>query len=161
MATIRLGRYEARQGDLPPVCIRCGPAASTYPKKVFFYSPWWVYVGIPFGLLPFFILAWYRSKPVRVRVPLCALHRNLWRWQQPALIGACAIVSIGFGLIPLALAFQGKYASDKEEKILIVASLAIVAGLYLYVAAIIALKYLGIHTTEVNTNSITLTGVAA
>jgi hypothetical protein len=161
MATIRLGRYEARQGDLPPVCIRCGTVASVYRKKVFFYSPWWIYLGIPFALLPFFILAWCRSKSARMRVPLCSLHRNLWRWQQPALIIACSILSVGFGLIPLALASQGKYASDKEEKILIVASLAVLAGVYLHVAATIALKYLGIHATEMNANSITLTGVAA
>lgn len=161
MATLRLGRFEARQGHLPPVCSRCGTAASVYRKKVFFYSPLWIYLGIPFGMVPFFILAWYRSKSAPVRVPLCSLHQNLWRWQQPVLITACSIVSVGFGLIPLALVFQGRYAADKEQKILVVASLAVLAGIYLYVGAMIALKYLGIHATEVTTSSVTLTGVAA
>jgi hypothetical protein len=159
--TIRLGRYEARAGNLPPVCMRCGTAAGAYRKKIFYCSPWWIYLGIPFGLLPFLILAWYWSKPARVHVPLCPLHRNLWRWQQPLLIVACSIVSIGLGLIPLVLVFQGKYASDKEPKILVLAILAIFAGPYLYLAATVALKYLGIHAIEVNANRITLTGVAA
>jgi len=160
MADIRLGRYEARQGNLPPVCICCGIAAAVYRRKIFTFSPWWIYLGIPFALLPFFILAWFCSKPAQVTIPLCPLHRHLWRWQQPVLILACAGVSVLFGLIPLALLFQGRYASDKEEKILIVASLAVLAGPYLYLSATIALKYLGIYATEVNTNSISLTGVA-
>ena len=161
MASVRLGRYEARQGNLPAVCMRCGTAASVYRRKVFYYSPWWIYLGIPFALVPFFILARHWSKPAPVLVPLCSLHRNLWRWQQPVLLLACIIISVGFGLIPLDLVFQGKYAADKEEKILIVASLAVLAGPYFYFATTIALKYLGIYATEVKTNSVTLTGVAA
>jgi len=161
MATIRLGRYEARQGNLPPVCIRCGIAASTYRNKVFVYSPSWIYLGIPFAFVPFFLLAWYRSKPARAYVPLCPLHRNLWRWQQPVLIAISALVSVGFGCLPLVLAFQGKYDSEKEAKIIVVASLAAVAGVALYVGASIALKYLGIHAIEVDAHGITLTGVAA
>ena len=139
MATIRLGRYEARQGKLPPVCMRCGTAAGVYRKKIFSYSPWWIYLGIPVGLFPFFILAWFWSKPALVRVPLCALHRNLWRWQQPALILVCLMVSVGLGLTPLALVSQGKYVPDKEEKILILAILAVLAGPFLYLGATIAL----------------------
>ncbi len=161
MATIRLGRYEARQGNLPPVCIRCGIAASTYRNKVFVYSPWWIYLGIPFAFVPYFLLAWYRSKPARAYVPLCPLHRNLWRWQQPVLIAVCALVTVGCGCLPLVLAFQGKYDSEKEAKIVAVASLAAVAGVALYVGASIALKHLGIHAIGVDAKSITLTGVAA
>src|SRR5438067_2274616 len=132
MATIQLGRHEARQGQLPPVCMRCGTAASVYRTRRFYYSPWWIYLGLPFVLLPFFVLAWYGSKPARVRVPLCPLHRNLWRWQQPVLAFVCAAGSIAFGIIPLVLAFEGKYASPRQEKILLVASLALLGGVYLY-----------------------------
>lgn len=160
MAVIRLGRYEARQGHLPPVCIRCGIAAAVYRRKVFTFCPWWIYLGIPFALFPFFILAWLWSKSAPVTIPLCSLHRYLWRWQHYVLIVACAGVSVLFGLIPFALLFQGHYASDKEEKIFLVASLATIAGPYLYLGATLALKYLGIHATEVTTTSITLTGVA-
>jgi hypothetical protein len=160
MASMRLGRYEARQGDLPPVCIRCGIAARVYRKKVFVYYPWWIYLGIPLGFLPFFILAWYRGKPAQVRAPLCSLHRNLWRWQQPALISACSILVVGFGLIPLAMADQGHYEGAREGKIAVVAILAIIAGVGLYIGGTIALKYLGIHATEVSATSLTLTGVA-
>jgi hypothetical protein len=140
--------------------MRCGTAAGVYREKVFYFSPWWIYLGIPLALLPFFILAFLKSKPARVRVPLCPLHRNLWRWQHSILILACALVSVIFGLIPLQLLLQGRYAAEKEEKILIVASLAVLAGPYLYLGAAIALKYLGIHATEVTTKSLTLTGVA-
>jgi len=161
MATIRLGRYEARHGNLPAVCIRCGTAAGAYRNKVFHFSPWWIYLGIPFALLPFFILAWFWSKRASVHVPLCPLHRNLWRWQQPLLILACSVLSVCFGLIPLGLALQGKYAADKERKILILAALTVLAAPYLYLAGAIALKYLGIYATEVNATSVTLTGVAA
>jgi hypothetical protein len=58
------------------------------------------------------------------------------------------------------LAFQGKYDSEKEAKIIAVASLAAVAGVALYVGASIALKLLGIHAIGVDAKSITLTGVA-
>jgi hypothetical protein len=161
MATIRLGRYEARQGNLPPVCICCGTAASVYRTKTFVHSPWWVYLGIPFGLLPFFVLACYRIKSARVRVPLCSLHRNLWRWQQPALLSMSAILCVVFGLVPLALADQGRYEGAREGKIAVVAILAIVTGVCLYFAATVSLRYLGIHATAINATSITLTGVAA
>jgi hypothetical protein len=161
MATIRLGRYEARQGNLPSVCIRCGIAASVYQKKVFDYSPWWFYLGIPIGLFPYLILNWFWSKRARVRVPLCPLHRGLWRWQQPALIFASSLVGIGLGLFPLVMALDGKYATEKADKIVILAILGILAAAYLYPVATIVLKYLGIHATEVSANSVTLTGVAA
>ena len=187
MATIRLGRYEARQGNLPAVCMRCGTAASVYRKRIFNDSPWWIYVGILFGLfpvfvlvwyrvsrgpvlgpiiwslsvgIPLFILAWYRSRAAPVRVPLCLLHRNRWRLQQPLLILACAIVSVGFGVLPLDMVSQGKFSASEEEKIVPFASLAVFAGPYLYLVAVIALKYLNIHATRVDANSITLTGVA-
>jgi hypothetical protein len=187
MATIRLGRYEARQGNLPAVCMRCGTATRLYRKRIFNDSPWWIYVGILLGLfpvfvlvwyrvsrgpvlgpiiwslsvgIPLFIVAWYRSRSASVRVPLCLLHRNLWRLRQPVLILACAMVSVGFGVIPLDMVSQGRFSASEEEKIVPFASLAIFAGPYLYLGAVITLKYLGIHATKVDANSITLTGVA-
>jgi hypothetical protein len=185
MATIRLGRYEARQGNLPAVCMRCGTAASVYRKRIFYDSPWWVYLGILFGLfpvfmlawywintapvvplflslsigIPFFIVAWYRSRSAPVRVPLCPLHRNLWRWRQPGLVLACSIVSVGF-LIPLDFAPQGKHPPKEEELIILLAGLAVLTGPYMYLGTVIALKYLGIHATKIDATSITLTGVA-
>ena len=72
----------------------------------------------------------------------------------------CSIPTVGLGLFPLILAFQGKYAGDKEVKILILAALAIFGGCCLYLISSITLKYSGIHATEINRQSITLTGVA-
>jgi hypothetical protein len=144
MATVRLDRCEARQGNLPPVCIRCGIAASGYRKKWFYYSPWWCCLGIPFG------------DEVRLSVPFCLLHRNVWRWQQSVLFVTICVLSFVFELVLFGLASQGKYAIPALTILGILLS-----GPWLVIVAMIGLKYLGIYATEVTPSSVTLTGVAA
>src|SRR5947209_5044257 len=52
MASIRLGRYEVEDYDLPKVCMRCGARAVTYKQRRFRWFPRWLIVTFPLGILP-------------------------------------------------------------------------------------------------------------
>jgi hypothetical protein len=58
MASVRIGRYEAVEGLLPPVCMKCGAEALLFKKKTFSWHPSWVLLLLIAGLLPFLIVPW-------------------------------------------------------------------------------------------------------
>jgi hypothetical protein len=180
MATVRLGRHEAKMGDLPQVCMCCGEAATEYRPKVFSRSPWWIYVPIPLGmlpllplfgrpnewfilflpsgLLPFFFLAYFLNRRMLVRAPLCDLHHFHWRWRSLLLFGGLGLPILA-GLFYIAFENLGgaKTIQPIREVLLIIFAIALVL---IWVTAAIALKATAIHETVIDDNSITLTGVA-
>ena len=52
MAKVKLGRREAEDGDLPPVCMRCGAVATEWKTKKFSWYPPWVSLLALLALLP-------------------------------------------------------------------------------------------------------------
>ena len=44
MAQVRLGRLEAEEGELPPLCIRCGKPAVVFKPRAFGGYPEWSYL---------------------------------------------------------------------------------------------------------------------
>src|SRR5690242_3131525 len=90
MASVRLGRYELREYELPRVCMRCGAPAGTYARKKFCWSPPWALL-IPWALR---VALFWRT--VTVSVPLCEKHK--WHWT-----GRAALVGFTLPVIPLAL----------------------------------------------------------
>jgi hypothetical protein len=168
MAIVRLGQHEASAGQLPPVCMRCGTFAHTFRQRFFFHCPWWVYLGIPLGGIPFLVLAWWRGQAMRVLAPLCATHQNEWRWQRLAVLLVSLAVTLGLGVASLVLLFQenaaavktGKYNAWHQDNLFYLGCGGLLAGPALYLAAGVLLHYLGIHATAIDQHSITLTGVA-
>src|SRR4051812_25286496 len=79
MASIRLSRYEAEEGDLPEVCMCCGAPATERKRRRFVSHPLWVYVLMPFGYLPYVIVAAVLTEHVRCYTLFCPRHKNHWR----------------------------------------------------------------------------------
>ena len=84
MATVRLGRYEARQGHLPPVCLSCGIAAGVF-RSLRVIPVYWLFLILfpPIGLPALVIV--YCQSPL-VRAPLCEFHRYHWRWRNGVIL---------------------------------------------------------------------------
>jgi hypothetical protein len=161
MARIRLRRYEAREGDLPDVCMRCGADATTTRVKGFSWHPGWVNLLILAGLLPWAIVAIVLTKRMRVRAPLCAHHRNHWLWRAWVIYGGlAAAVLLGIGAIVLVAALSNQRGRGRGDDLagLICVSVAGVGLAWLVTAAVVQMT--GIRPTEITDRSITLTGVS-
>jgi hypothetical protein len=69
MARVHLDRIEAEQGDLPPVCIRCGARASEFIYWRFTWYPWWL------GGMPLFRMM--NTRRMTALLPVCPAHRQI------------------------------------------------------------------------------------
>src|SRR5262245_35621936 len=108
MAEVRLGRYEAREGGLPPVCLRCARPASTVRTRVFVKRPWWIYllVALCWPALPVLLFVGDR---VPVRAPLCELHKHHWSGRRLSVFAAAAAdFLIALTAVVLALNYWGR-----------------------------------------------------
>jgi hypothetical protein len=160
MATIRLGRYEAQQGDFPPVCIRCGLPACVYRRRAFDQNPWWMYLTLALAVLPFFILAVFLSKRVVVCAPLCQLHKDHWRWRSLVLFAAVAVNAFGWlaalsVVTELFVRFQAAY----DFGMFVLMFTTLIGPVFLTVLALV-LQLTAVRATRVTDTGVTLAGVA-
>src|SRR5262249_8266836 len=72
MASVRLGRYELEEYDLPQLCMRCGARATLFKRKKFQWYPPWAFLAL--GVIGAAIF----TKTAVVSVPLCEKHK--WHW---------------------------------------------------------------------------------
>jgi hypothetical protein len=99
MAMMRLSRRQAKEGTLPALCIRCGkPAASFLDKRLSWYPLWMEVVLVlsfacpcPFVLVGIMV-AFLLSRRARVRLPVCAAHKNHWRWRSVLTWGSLIVL---------------------------------------------------------------------
>lgn len=156
MASVRLHGSEVYEEDLPPVCMCCGARARFYPKKNFLWHPPWVICLLPFGLLPFAVVASILTKRMNVWAPMCNTHRNHWAWRTALMwIGLCVFVVLGF--IALVLAVNQQPGQQNPAFGLVCAGLGILLLAFLITLAIV--HYIAIRPTEITDSTITLTNV--
>lgn len=160
MAKIRLYRDEVRADTLPPVCMRCGAAATVYRGKNFSWNPTWVWFLLLVGLLPFLIVALVTSRRMRVNAPLCDLHRNHWLNRGVFTYGGLiAMIIVGIGLIVAISVAEGQKRQVSDE----VRGWACAGGVVLgviYVIAAIVVESRTIRPTQITKNTITLVRVS-
>jgi hypothetical protein len=96
MPTVWLDRDEAVNGDLPPVCMRCGAEATTIRKQTLSWCPSWVIVLIFIGVLIWIIVAAILTKRMTLRAPMCERHAGHWSrfklFVYGGLLGAVAVL---------------------------------------------------------------------
>jgi hypothetical protein len=151
MATVRLGRYEVEDYDLPKVCMRCGARAVVYKERRFRWSPGWVIVTIIFGIIPYFIISEVTTRRLTVWVPYCEEHRRRPLW--PVLVSVGSLIAL-IGLTVLLIALFHHSAA---------AGLFCVGGVPAFFVWCIAAAILtspAIRPTEITERSITLRGVS-
>jgi hypothetical protein len=158
MARVRLGRYEAEEGRLPPVCMCCGAPADLTKAKLFNWHPGWVYALILVGLLPFLIVALVLTKRMRVRAPVCAAHTYYWTWRSLFVLGGfLALVLVGIAAIVLMASTEGRQQAHNMAGLFCV-GVAVLGLVWLVAAAVI--QNLTIRPVEITDRDITLIKVS-
>jgi hypothetical protein len=164
MATVRLGRYEVEEYELPPVCARCGARAVTSPPKRFAWHPGWVtallVVSLLMGVLilvAYVVVAVAVTKRMTVPLPLCRRHRNYWRNRALFTYGGLALIVflIVGGLVAVAVFDDGSGGSPYAAVLL--------GGLLVFVVWLLAAAVMqgtGIRPGQITDRGIELIGVS-
>jgi hypothetical protein len=132
MAEVELDREEAEGGCLPPVCMRCGPAATCLRQQKF-------QIGSS-----------GREVKLWVRAPLCPAHR--WHWTARSLAVPLLLVALLFA------SCAGVINVDKEHAG--TAMLVCFGGFLLWCVTAAVLHYTSIHLRRITEKGVVLAGVA-
>jgi hypothetical protein len=160
MAKVRLGRYEAEQGRLPDLCMRCTSTATATVARRFSWHPPWVGVLILAGLLPYAIVALVLTKKVKFPVPLCEAHKGHWKSRAWATWGSAAgLALLGVGLIATLIALDQPGRRNPNPELFGYACFGWVVLALAWLIVVAVLQQTAIRPTEITDNSITLTGV--
>lgn len=92
MASLKLSRYEAEEGDLPDVCMRCGAEATEAKRRRFTSHPLWVYVLLPFGWVPYAIVAIILTEHIRCYTLFCPRHKDYFLIRSLFVWGALLLI---------------------------------------------------------------------
>jgi hypothetical protein len=146
MATVRLGRYELEEYDLPRVCMYCGARATHYKSRRFQWFPPWAWL----------VLGWLGAmifmKSCTMPAPLCEKHK--WHWG-----GRTAVILLSLlGLIVVVLAGVALgSALDLDPAVVFLPILVLFVG---WLVLAVVLSATQIRPTEITDKSITLRGVS-
>jgi hypothetical protein len=158
MASIRLGRYEAADGDLPEVCIVCGAPGDVYRLKNFSWHPKWVYFFILLGLLPLVIIALILTKRMSVRAPVCRDHRYHWIWRS-WVIGGSLVLLIALFFVAMVIGSSLERRANGGDFFGVICGGFVALGIVWLIAAV-AVQSTAVRATEITDREITLAGVS-
>jgi hypothetical protein len=159
MPDVRLRRYEAEDGELPRICLRCGASASVTRSKNFSWYPPWVIVLILAGVVPFAIVAMVLTKRMRLQAPLCPQHKGHWFNRNLFIVlGALALVILGVASIVL-MASLDKQPGPRNN---LAGFLCLGVGALglVWLIAVVIVQATAIRPREITDREMTLMGVA-
>jgi hypothetical protein len=152
MVRIRLGRYEAEQGHLPPLCMQCGAPATLFKPRRFLWRRFRLRTSFDSLVDPL--------KRATVVVPLCQKHYKAWRrWQVLARLGCLGALILGVLSIALILCLRAWQPGAAWVEAL-ARSLGGTLLLSLIALFVILRATQPIRSVEITTESITLSGVS-
>jgi hypothetical protein len=99
MAQLRLSRYEAEEGMLPPLCVRCGNPATRYQGVGVSSLPVWAYLLLMVTCWPLGLAAAILPQRVRLLLPVCETHRRHWLWRRAALAACLVVMALYLNLL--------------------------------------------------------------
>jgi ACR3 family arsenite efflux pump ArsB len=147
-----LDRDEAQDGDLPPVCIRCGRKAAVWKKKRFTTSS-----GVAF-LLGGPLVAGMTTRTIGAKLPFCRKHKNHWRTLNIVLL--CGLIYIPLVGLGIYLAKQGYQVNQTVERIGGIVLGAACFSFVLWLIAILTLNSTTVRAVKVTNDDLTLQGVS-
>ncbi|HLN31218.1 MAG TPA: hypothetical protein VK395_25985 [Gemmataceae bacterium] len=109
MPDVTLGRYEAEEGMLPPVCICCGAPATAFKAVNFSHQPDWTFFLLLIAVWPFALAALCFRKRMRALLPICEAHGNYW-FRRRVLFILCLVLLlllVSVGMFTLAAGNAG------------------------------------------------------
>lgn len=161
MASIQLTRYEAEEGDLPHVCMRCADPATVRKRRLFVSHPFWVYLLLPLGYLPYVIVAAVLTQRVRCYTHFCPRHKNHWLVRGLIIWGAflalVALIVVAFVVISLMGKQLGESTQGSLFGFLCVGSLVL---MFCWLVSIPIIQLTAIHPAEVTERRLTLMRVS-
>ncbi len=157
MASIQLSRYEAEEGDLPDVCMCCGEPATERKRLRFVSHPLWVYVLLPFGYLPYVIVAAILTEHVRCYTLFCPRHKNHWLYRTLIVWGAfvalLALLAASFALVG---SMSGQINKSTQDFLLGSLCIATPALLFCWLMSIPIMQLTSIHPADATERRLTL-----
>jgi hypothetical protein len=173
MAILELTLQEVKDGQFPPICMRCGALATSYQHAMLYWRPWWVaaliYPSMAVYFLPYLVLDSLFGRRAALRAPVCEDHRYQWRWRLLVLFGlfAISVFSIFLGMA-LAIDLVEALHDSRQTRALarglsLAGALLMVlgyAGLLAVAVASPILKRTTIYAKNISKDRITLIGVS-
>src|SRR5215831_10105475 len=157
MAFIQLSRYEAEEGDLPDACMCCGAPATERKRRRFISHPFWVYVLLPFGYIPYVIVAAVLTEEVRCYTLFCPRHKNHWRKRTLIIWGAfaamLALIAGGLAIVGSMTGHISKSVQDSLFGMICVASPLLVVC---WLSSIPIMQVTAIHPADVRERGLIL-----
>ena len=77
---VSLSLDDCEPNALPPVCCKCGAAATCEKEVKFTWTPPWVIFTIFVGLIWPFIIGMIVRKRRAANMPVCDRHNGVWNW---------------------------------------------------------------------------------
>ena len=155
MAQVRLGRLEAEEGELPPLCLRCGKPASLYRARYFGWQPGYTYLTVFLTILPFFLITLLTRRRMRVLAPWCPAHR---RYGLLRMVLFASMLSFLVCLLVLGTAWLTAQIRHQDPAAGVLLACWIAGPLCL--GAVLIVRINALRANEITEESITLQGVA-
>ena len=157
MASIQLSRYEAEEGDLPDVCMCCGASATERKRRRFISHPLWVYLLLPFGYLPYVIVAAILTENVRCYTLFCPRHKNHWLLRTLVIWGAFVVLLVLLiGSFVLVGSMFGPGSKSMQDKLFGILCIATPVLLLCWLISIPLAQLTAIHPADVTEHRLTL-----
>jgi hypothetical protein len=161
MASIQLSRYEAEEGDLPDVCMRCGAPAVERKRLRFVSHPVWVYALLPFGYLPYVIVAAILTEHVRCYTLFCARHKKHWLVRTLIIWGSfVALLAFIASTVILVGIFSEHISKSAKDTLVGSQCIGIVVLIFCWFISIPIVQLTAIHPTNVTERRLTLKRVS-
>jgi hypothetical protein len=153
MAAVRLESYHDRVDELPPVCMRCGAPTTWVRTREFYWHPPWLGLLVPFGLIPYLIVALALTQKRQVSVPLCEAHKYHWVSRYTASLGGLVILLAVYVL--LVNLTTDRDLGGEYRGWLCPGGLT---GLVAWAVMVVVFHFTSIRPSEITATSITLRG---
>lgn len=161
MASIQLTREEAELGLLPDVCMRCGALATVRKRRMFVSHPFWVYVLLPCGYVPYAIVAAILTQRARCYTHFCPRHKNHWRIRTLIIWGSfVAILALIAGSMALVTSLQRYLSGNVFDTFMGCLCISAPVLLICWLISIPIMQLTAIHTADVTDRRLTLKRVS-
>src|SRR5437879_875493 len=161
MAAIQLTRREAETGDLPNVCMRCGAPATVQTRRAFVSHPFWVYVLLPLGYLPYVIVAAVLTQRVRCYTYFCPRHKNHWLIRAVFIWGGLVVLlALMVGSFALVFAMERQLGQSTTNQLVGLVCVGSFMLLFAWLMSIPLSQLTAIHPDNVTDRRLILKGVS-